>query len=174
MIKFILKTLALLTFTLIINNCQCQTKDSLQEFKYTNGQTQFSYTYRFGVLNGPYKSFYETGVLWGKGNYINGQLNGQFITYTPEGKLAMEEEYQDGKLTYQKVYWEEVPYTAKEFLFSSDKGFVTVKDGKYVTLDSKTPDNIIEQKFNFETSAMDLYIWKGGKKKLYKSVALSK
>jgi len=88
--------------------------------------------------------------------------------YTPSGDLAEIDVWNKSKsyqtLLYQKVFWQILPNGKFEFV--SKDGFVTVKDGEAVTLDSSTPDNIIEETIDAGYNAVT-YIWKHGKRELY-------
>jgi hypothetical protein len=161
--KSFIKSIIVLTLLFIIPSCHGQQKNGKEELKFSNGNVQFENNYKNGVLNGPYKAFYESGKLRSEGQYLNGYLNGIFKTYTKEGRLATEEEWKSSSMFYQKIFWQPIPFDDQNFLFVSDTGFVRMKNGRFVTLDKSTPDNIMEDSFEGE-----IYIWKNGEKKSYK------
>jgi antitoxin component YwqK of YwqJK toxin-antitoxin module len=132
---------------------------------YANGKVSNSYEKKDGMLHGKYCAYYENGKPWAEGNYDNGSLNGAFITYSINSEIAVKENYSFGRLVDRTVYWQPINAEGKEFIFVSKEGFITMKDGKVVILDSNTPDNIIESKF--ENGKQTWYIWKKGKPELY-------
>jgi tetratricopeptide (TPR) repeat protein len=87
--------------------------------------------------------------------------------YTPSGELASINVWDKSKsyhtLLYKKIFWESLPNG--KYVFVSKDGFVTVKDGKTVKLDSSTPDNVIDTSPSEDYTS--IYIWKNGKKELY-------
>jgi hypothetical protein len=85
--------------------------------------------------------------------------------YTPNGDLAYVSFYDNnGILQYKKIFWQDLPN--QKFVFVSKAGFVTVKNGISVDLDSSTPDNITEIGIDKNLNVIT-YIWKGGKKTIY-------
>lgn len=126
----------LITIALLGGGCRAKIINGKEVHKYPNGNIQLEYTYSKGVLTGPYKSYYENGQLRSEGEYLNGDLNGVYKTYTPKGQLATEEIYQAGMLSYQKIYWQAIPYEGG-FLFVSNTGYEKIKNGQYI--DSGNP-----------------------------------
>ena len=85
--------------------------------------------------------------------------------YTENKDLATISFYdKTGILIYSKVYWQDLPNG--KYVFVSKKGFVTVRDGVSVTLDSSTPDNITEIAVDNNNNEVT-YIWKNGKREIY-------
>lgn len=86
--------------------------------------------------------------------------------YTDKGELARVEVWNRTnenihKLIYQKVFWEQM--LDSTYVFVSKEGFVKVKDGISVPLDSKTPDNIIEKVID-QNNQKHVLIWRQGKR----------
>lgn len=103
---------------------------------------------------------------------LSAQVLDTLKTYTPNGDLACIEVWDKSKsyytLVYQKVFWQILPN--REYLFVSKEGFVTVKDSVYVTLDSLTPDNLIDNNVfdNYNgVEGFHTYLWKNGKREIY-------
>ena len=63
----------------------------------TTGQTQG--TYKDGVLDGPYISYYnnDNGQLCRKGHYKDGKKDGPWVGYYYDGQLMEKGHYKDGK-----------------------------------------------------------------------------
>ncbi len=155
-----------LTLTLLT---QCAPNTGDKEATPPKEHDQFEYTYKDGILQGPYKAYYDDGKLWAEGNYDKGNLNGAFKSYTHEGELASEEVWENGTLFQQKIYWQSLPGDDKNFLFVSKEGFMTMENGVYLKLDSLTPNNIIEESIDMTTHMPVNYIWKDGKRVPIKS-----
>lgn len=145
-----------------IIGCSSGPKDGKEFIYRSDGSPDLMYTYENGVLNGEYLNFYPNGDTMVRGEYQNGDLQGECYTFTPEGDTAVIERYKKGMLKYRRVFYQEMP-DDNTFKKVSDKGFVTVKKGFFIELDSTTPDNIIEEKIDPETGASTLFIWKDGK-----------
>jgi antitoxin component YwqK of YwqJK toxin-antitoxin module len=55
---------------------------------YSNSsQLHYMFSYKKGVLNGPYQSYYKDGKLKDQGNYVDGELYGKFIRYAEDGVI---------------------------------------------------------------------------------------
>ncbi|MEL7219869.1 MAG: toxin-antitoxin system YwqK family antitoxin [Bacteroidota bacterium] len=87
---------------------------------YVTGDTNIVENYNMGVFDGPYRAYFEEGILKQEGQYKNNELvgtwrsyhdngqlkeavqfanneeNGPFVEYHPDGKLAAEGSYLDG------------------------------------------------------------------------------
>lgn len=170
-----------------ITSCKSQNKKSentikvdttVETNKNMNGQVIMTTTFVNGIEHGPYKMYYDDGTLEAEGNNVNGKIFGEVKSYTPAGKLAKIEvwdttanPYMDNEmmssLVDEIVFWEEVPAEYDKFLFVSDSGYYRVKGGVFNT-DAIKPDNIIETKS--DDKGTDVFIWKNGKKELYKRV----
>jgi antitoxin component YwqK of YwqJK toxin-antitoxin module len=144
-------------------SCQSQVENGKEQLKYSNGQVQFEHTKKNGVSHGPYKAYYEDGSIRAEGNYVDGDLDGMFKSYTPSGELAEECMYKKGWEFEKKIYWQ-IVNEPNEYLFVSKEGFFTLKNGKFIKLDTTTPDNIISTKFDLDSGQEKRFIWKGGQK----------
>ena len=151
-----------MTLFLLGNILFSKAQTEVKKTFYKNGETQFSYTYQNNVLNGPYEGFYENGTKWSEGHYLNGQLEGIFIVYTPNKDTAYIEYYSTGQVWMKIVYYQEYPDYSYKLI--SKNGFVCVKNGESVALDKNTPDGFIEQSFDSQTFIERNYIWKKGKR----------
>lgn len=178
---------AILVFCTISCNSQKQksentnkTNDTVVETnKNMNGQVIMTTTFVNGIEHGPYKMYYDDGTLEAEGNNVNGKIFGEVKSYTPAGKLAKIEVWDTvpnpytgdnkmmSRLVDEIVYWEEIPAEYHKYLFVSDSGYYRVKGGVY-NKDAVKPDNIIETKS--DDKGTDVFIWKNGKKELYKRV----
>lgn len=121
----------------------------------------FMTTSKNGKWNGPYKSYYKNGKIWSEGSRINGKIEGKSISYTPSGKIAMIEEWKDSRLVNQVIYYQNTIDQPQRYFFVSKTGFTFIENGKERTLDSTTPDSLIEENFH------GAYIWLNGERKLF-------
>lgn len=60
--------------------------------KYQEGKISEISHYNKGVMNGEYISYHPNGEIYIKGNYRNGSPNGQWLFYNEEGTLIKEEQ----------------------------------------------------------------------------------
>jgi antitoxin component YwqK of YwqJK toxin-antitoxin module len=81
-------------------------------------------TYKFGLLAGPYKTFFKNGTPATSGEYRNNRLTGLFTAYHPNGKVSEQGEYVANKRHNE---WKE--YNAVGELIKT----VTYKAGAVVT-----------------------------------------
>jgi hypothetical protein len=123
----------------------------------------FMDTEKDGVPNGPHKAFYPDGQLWEEDNRVNGQLDGRAIEYTPRGDTAMLQEWKQGRLYSEVIFYSNSAHGKdnKRYYFVSKKGFSRVSDGYSVKLDKTTvPDSLIEE------GVGNAYMWIKGERKL--------
>lgn len=53
---------------------------------YSNSnKVHYTFTYKNGILNGPFKSYFENGKVEYEGIYFEGELSGVFKKYDEEG-----------------------------------------------------------------------------------------
>lgn len=64
------------------------TADGLHYHYTEDGILSHIYSYKNGVLNGIYKSYYLNGMLEQFGNYVNGQKKGKWIRYSEKGLVV--------------------------------------------------------------------------------------
>tara|TARA_R110002073_G_scaffold139232_2_gene289369 strand:- start:143816 stop:144490 length:675 start_codon:yes stop_codon:yes gene_type:complete len=62
-------------------------------------------TYKDGKLDGPYKTFYNTGKPTEIANYKDGLLNGSYKKYSIKGHIYQDFNYQDGRLNGSASYF---------------------------------------------------------------------
>ncbi len=93
---------------------------------------------------GPYKEYYENGVLKEEGNYRQGKKHGLFKEYDDQGELMLEGSYKDGKkegifteYSLGRINWERKyrhgelhGITKKYFEFGSVNGIWHFKKGE--------------------------------------------
>jgi len=80
--------------------------NGLYESWYDNGELELEANYKNGELNGLYELWWSNGQLYRNYNYKNGGLNGIQIEYYPNGKLELEANYKNGEADglYQEWY----------------------------------------------------------------------
>ena len=122
----------------------------------------FVTTYKDGEWNGPYKSYYKNGTLWSEGNRIDGKIDGVEKSYTPNGNIAVIDEWKNGVLKNKKIFYQNTIAEPQKYFFVSKEGFDLVKDGVQIKLENiAVPDSIIEE------NPYGAYIWINGRKKLF-------
>lgn len=62
-----------------------------------NGKLRKSCTYKNGLIEGPFETYYPNGKLQQKVNYKGDLREGAFVSYYPDGKIANEGNYVHGK-----------------------------------------------------------------------------
>lgn len=78
--------------------CYNSSKKEEGEWKiYSNGKLSEIVTYVNGIANGPYKHFFENGVVSLQGNLKNGLYDGAWETYQSDGTLSTRTNFKDGK-----------------------------------------------------------------------------
>ncbi|MCR9252575.1 MAG: hypothetical protein NXI20_19300 [bacterium] len=145
-------------------------------------------------MDGRFDVYDKEGQLTQSGYYHDQQPLGKWEFYRPNGKLKktieysentnmvlfkyfkddgilVKDEYREGtgkqeKLVKTIIYWQEIPGKYGEYLPVSDSGFCVYDVNKKIVLDSSTPDNIIEEKFDSEKGTV-WFIWKNGKREPY-------
>ena len=55
-----------------------------------------------GHRHGYWEEYHENGLLWYKGNFINGNLDGYWEWYNINGKLLYNGKFKDG---HEQGYW---------------------------------------------------------------------
>lgn len=159
------KSKASVIFLIILSNFLiAQPKQEIKKEYYPSGKISNQYSYIDGTLNGPYYAFYEDEKKWVEGNYRDGNLSDSFKIYTPKGELASIDIYHSGTLFNRTIFWQELPNS--KFVFVSKNGFTTIQNGNPVTLDSSTPDGIVEIAYDEKYNEIT-YLWKGGKRTKY-------
>jgi antitoxin component YwqK of YwqJK toxin-antitoxin module len=67
-----------------------------------------TYTYRYGTIAGPSKSYSESGNIKAEGNYFNNHEDGSWREYYESGLLSAEGNYTSGKKSGDwKIYSED-------------------------------------------------------------------
>lgn len=64
-------------------------------------------TFREGILNGIYISYYKNGNIKRKGEYKDGKLNGSWQSWTSDGDKIYEVHYQNDTLSGNYISWYE-------------------------------------------------------------------
>lgn len=75
-----------------------------EEVFFSNGNLQWTGTYKNEVENGTWKYFYENGRIKSEQNYINGKEDGVCVDYDIHGKKTKESHYSKGKLIKEVKY----------------------------------------------------------------------
>lgn len=121
----------------------------------------FMTTYQDGKRNGLCKSYYISGKLWSESNNRDGKIDGQSISYTPNGEVAVIEEWKSGMLKSKKIFYQNTFSEPQKYYFVSKDGFDLIKNGVAVKLNNTTPDSLIEE------NPFGSYMWIKGEKKLF-------
>jgi antitoxin component YwqK of YwqJK toxin-antitoxin module len=78
----------------------------LQRAWWGNGNIRYIRHYGVdGMLHGPSRQFYDTGMKKAEYNWVGGVLQGDFVTYYPSGKKHMEGSFDCGHLHGKYVEW---------------------------------------------------------------------
>jgi antitoxin component YwqK of YwqJK toxin-antitoxin module len=66
----------------------------------SSGLYDEKFSFRNGLLDGPYISFYdnEHGTVKAKGFYLNGEKDGTFIFYDKDGKILEKAVFRNGEI----------------------------------------------------------------------------
>jgi MORN repeat variant len=77
------------------------------EFSTLTGRKSLEANYHEGVLNGVFRTYWESGEIWNEGFYQNGRLNGRFKFYERNGHLIYYLHYKNGMLDglCESYYW---------------------------------------------------------------------
>jgi MORN repeat variant len=77
------------------------------EFSTLTGRKSLEANYHEGVLNGVFRTYWESGEIWNEGFYQNGKLNGRFKFYERNGHLIYYLHYKNGMLDglCESYYW---------------------------------------------------------------------
>lgn len=67
--------------------------------RYPNGRKKIEGYMANGKRTGNWMAWYENGILWSQGNYLEGKRNGYAALYYPDGKLRAEGSYKNDKKT---------------------------------------------------------------------------
>lgn len=78
-------------------------RDGVWIFYRSNGSLESKYTFVKGVEHGMYQTYRETGELHGQGNYTNGKIDGEFLGFDLEGKIACKLLWEHGILVKEEV-----------------------------------------------------------------------
>ena len=83
-------------------------KQKIKEINYfLNGQVKTEISFTDTIKNGPYKKYYESGVLEEEGQYLNNELHGEGYRYFNNGRLKSQGVFKSGKLNGQgKRYYD--------------------------------------------------------------------
>ena len=135
-------------------------KDGSETHYQVKPHAVFMTTFKNGKWNGPYKSFYKNGKLWCENNRIDDKIEGESIQYTPNGDTAEIEISKDNRIVKKTIFYQNTRDNPQTYFFVSKTGFNLVENGKQKTLDSTTPDSLIEEGPDFK------YMWLKGEKKL--------
>lgn len=60
--------------------------EDIEREYYKNGQVKAEWSYKKGVVDGPYKSYYENGRLKSEVIFRNGKIDSEVKEYDEEGK----------------------------------------------------------------------------------------
>ena len=104
----------------------CATKDGLPvvgivNSYYDSGNLQYKSNYVNGLLNGIRKEFYESGALKSETNWKDGKQNGVAKFYHENGKLKIETNYINGKQNGPQKEYDESGTLKAEVNFIDDK-----------------------------------------------------
>lgn len=107
-------------------------------------------------------------------------LVGEWYAFTERGDTAVKETWSADRrfkccgqsdstsvLVQRKVYWQPVPGNEDRFLFVSRTGFVTIDDGKLLSLGT-APDNLIEDIRDEITGRWTYMIWRNGRREPFR------
>lgn len=89
-------------------NYETNKKIGLWKRYFPNGKLQSEITYQNNVPNGPYKTYYDTGILEEQGNWAFNKNTGAFKRFHPNGKKSQEFTFADNGIRngVQKYYHE--------------------------------------------------------------------
>ena len=87
----------------------------------TNEKKKREIMFKNGKPNGPYKDYYENGVLMTDGFRSDGKYEGMCKTYDQEGRLRVEKSYKNGRQEGPAKLFYETGELEKELRFSRGK-----------------------------------------------------
>lgn len=94
----------------------------IQKEVYGNGKTKSEHTILNAQFNGPYKTYYNTGIIQESGNYKNGMLNGESKLFSDKGKLKETITYKDAlKHGWRIFYKEETAQPFMKYYYENNK-----------------------------------------------------
>lgn len=86
-----------------IKNYENDTLNGLYEV-YENGKLDRNYSYYKGRQYGPYKTFYNNGILKSEGFLVNGGTNFEKLVYRQNGTISERNQYIENYLTSSETY----------------------------------------------------------------------
>lgn len=105
---------------------------------YPDGDTLQTASYDAGMLNGKFKSFYNSSQVHAERHFVNGKEEGQYRGYYPDGKISLEMNFRKGKQNGQVVKYfrnGQVQISGNKINDSNDSAWVEYFDnGKLKTL----------------------------------------
>jgi len=79
-------------------------------------------TYKDDILHGAYEVRQSNGLLWERQNFANGKVNGVSETFHDTGELWIKDTYQEGELLLREEY-----YPNGQIMFDKSKDEITIK-----------------------------------------------
>ncbi|MCL2651519.1 MAG: hypothetical protein FWD60_10920 [Candidatus Azobacteroides sp.] len=112
--------------------------------RYENNVLVEEYTYKEGILNGDYKTYYTDGSKKSERQFVNGKAEGKFIKYYTNGKIESEVNFKNGEQDGAEVFYDSEGNVRSSATYSTGKENGTkkqsygdyelsanYKDGKY-------------------------------------------
>jgi antitoxin component YwqK of YwqJK toxin-antitoxin module len=95
-------------------------QNGLSTLMYPNGKKKMEGSFANGKRIGNWMAWYENGILWSQGNYIDGKRNGYSALYYPDGKLRAEGAYKNDKRIGQWSFYGEDGSLVKEINYDNN------------------------------------------------------
>ena len=80
--------------------------NGLETRYFQGGKKQTETTYRFGVMDGPWREYYLSGVLKREGSYKHGEKDGPETLYDYKGLKSSEINYKEGQREGKSFEWQ--------------------------------------------------------------------
>ena len=129
------------------------------EWKYKNGNTKETSSYKNGVLEGVYIGYYKNKKLKYKAFYVNDTLNGPYQYYSNKGVVTQDKNFVKGKLEGKYMAFHEVGRKAPKYILNFKNG---LQEGEFIEKSPEGNDIYKVLKVNGEKEGIETSFYNSG------------